>query len=259
MTRNDGGQPLVKVTHEGERWEEIANQDPMWAILAYREGKYGRWSEDDFFRHGAQRVDEFLARGSALNRPVGHQTALDFGCGVGRLTRALAPRFDSVTGIDISATMIQRARDLNAGIANVTFRCNSRPDLTIFPDASFDLLVCDIVLQHLPDRRAVHGYLAEFARVLKPDGLMVFQLPTSLPLAVRMQPRRTAYRLMRRAGVPARTLYWRLGLHPNRMLAVPGPQVTAWLESSGATVLDIVATSSPAVAAVKENVYYVTR
>ena len=32
-----------------------------------------------------------------------------------------------------------------------------------------------------------------------------------------------------------------------------------WLESCGATVLDVVTASSPAVAAVKENVYYVTR
>jgi hypothetical protein len=64
---------------------------------------------------------------------------------------------------------------------------------------------------------------------------------------------------MRRVGLPARTLYWRLGLHPNRMLAVPSPRVIGWLEACGATVLDVVSASSPAVAAVKENVYYVTR
>ena len=135
----------------------------------------------------------------------------------------------------------------------------TEPDLTVFSDASFDLVASDIVLQHLPDRATVEGYLAEFVRVLKPGGLLVFQLPSSLPLAVRVQPRRSAYLLMRRVGLPAHTLYWRLGLHPNRMLAVPGPEVTAWLESCGATVLDIVESRSPAVAAVKENVYYVTR
>ena len=115
------------------------------------------------------------------------------------------------------------------------------------------------MLQHLPDRRTVFSYLAEFVRVLNPGGLLVFQLPTSLPFAVRIQPRRNAYRLMRRVGLPARTLYWRLGLHPNRMLAVRGEKVIWWLESRGATVLDVVAASSPAVATVKENVYYVTR
>jgi SAM-dependent methyltransferase len=259
MAGTDGGQPLVKVTREGRRWEEIANQDPMWAILAYPEGKYGGWSERDFFRHGTERVAEFLDHGSALGRPAGRAAALDFGCGIGRLTRALAPHFDKVIGLDISATMVERARDLHADVANVEFTCNGRSDLAEFPAAAFDLVASDIVLQHLPGRREVQGYLAEFVRVLRPDGLLVFQLPTSLPLAVRIQPRRSAYRLMRRVGVPARTLYWRLGLHPNRMLAVPSPRVIEWLESSGGMVLDVVAASSPAVATVKENVYYVTR
>ena len=141
----------------------------------------------------------------------------------------------------------------------MSFRCNSRSDLGDFDDAQFDLVASDIVLQHLPDEPTVQGYIAEFVRVLAPGGLLVFQLPTWLPLAVRIQPRRSAYRVMRRLGLPAGTLYWRLGLHPNRMLAVPAPRVTSWLEACGATVLDSVASSSPAVSAVKENAYYVTR
>jgi SAM-dependent methyltransferase len=240
---------LVKVTREGERWEEIARQDPLWAVLAHPEGKYGRWSEREFFRHGAKRIDKFLTHGSTFNRPVEHQAALDFGCGVGRLTRALAEHFDKVTGVDISETMIQRARELNAGIENLAFRRNGRPDLSIFSDATFDLVACDLVLQHLPDTATVQTYLTEFVRVLKPDGLLVFQLPTSLPLATRLGWRRGAYRVLRRVGLPAHTLYWRLGLHPNRMLAVPGPEVTSWLKSSGTTVLDVV----------KDQRYYVTR
>jgi 2-polyprenyl-3-methyl-5-hydroxy-6-metoxy-1,4-benzoquinol methylase len=259
MARSDARAQPVKVAREGARWEEIANQDPMWAILSYREGKYGGWSETEFFRHGADRVEEFLTCGAAVHRPLRHRTALDFGCGVGRLARALAARFEHVTGLDISETMVQRARELNAGIENIEFRCNDRPDLSLFADESFDLVACDIVLQHLPDREAVFGYLAEFVRVLNPDGLLVFQLPTSLPLAVRIQPRRSAYRLMRRVGLPARTLYWRLGLHPNRMLAVPSAQVISWMESRGAKVLDVADARSRAVAAVRENVYYMTR
>jgi ubiquinone/menaquinone biosynthesis C-methylase UbiE len=168
---------------------------------------------------------------------------------VGRLTRPLAEHFDSVTGVDISKTMIRRARDLNAGIANVAFRHNARADLSTFPDATFDLVACDLVLQHLPDTGTVHRYLAEFVRVLKPDGLLVFQLPPSLPLTVRIQWRRNAYRVLRGAGVPAHTLYWRLGLHPYRMLAVPSPEVISWLGAMGTSVLDVV----------KDRAYYVTR
>ena len=98
----------------------------MWAILSYKDGKYGRWDEEEFFRHGVERIDEFLGHGATLGRPAGHEAALDFGCGVGRLSRALASHFDQVTGVDISETMIGRARELNAAIPNVEFRCNDR-------------------------------------------------------------------------------------------------------------------------------------
>lgn len=250
---------MRNVTREGARWEEIAKEDPMWAILAYPEGKYGRWTEQRFFATGAERVDEFMSHGSALGRPVGRQAALDFGCGVGRLTRALAARFDQAIGVDISETMVADARELNADVSNAVFRCNTRADLAMFADQSFDLVASDIVLQHLPNRETVEGYLREFLRVLRLGGLLVFQLPTSLPLAVRVQPRRTVYRAMRRLGLPARTLYWRLGLHPNRMLAIPGPAVIAFLQSRGAEVLDVVAETSPAPVTLEQNVYYVTR
>lgn len=249
MARRRGDHPLVKVVREGNRWEEIAKEDPLWAILSHPSRKYGRWSEREFFRRGAKRIDKFLTHGSRFNRPLGHHEALDFGCGVGRLTRPLAEHFDRVTGVDISETMIRRARDLNAGIANVTFRRNGRADLSIFPDATFDLVACDLVLQHLPDKATVHRYLGEFVRVLKPGGLLVFQLPTSLQLTVRIQWRRSTYRVLRRAGLPAHTLYWRLGLHPYRMLAVPGPEVISWLRAMGTTVLGVV----------NDRAYYVTR
>jgi SAM-dependent methyltransferase len=250
---------MVNVTHEGERWEEIARQDPMWAILSYQDGKYGRWSEQRFLATGIERVDEFLTHGSEFGRPIGRQAALDFGCGVGRLTRALAARFDRVVGVDISETMLERARDLNADVGNADFRCNERADLLTFTDGSFDLVASDIVLQHLPNRETVEDYLSEFIRVLRPGGLLVFQLPTSLPLSVRLQPRRNAYRVMRRLGFSAHTLYWRLGLHPSRMLAIPGHAVTAFLKSRGAEVLDVVREASPAPVTLKQHVYYVTR
>jgi SAM-dependent methyltransferase len=248
----------IKIAREGERWEEMANQDPLWAILSYSEGKYGRWTHERFFASGADRVDAFLTHGSALDRPLRWEAALDFGCGVGRLTRGLAARFEHAVGVDISDTMVRTAQELNATVGNVSFRLNAQPDLAMFSDAMFDFVGTDIVLQHLPDRESVYRYLAEFVRVLRSGGLLVFQLPTSLPIQVRVQPRRTAYRLLRGVGVPARTLYWRLGLHPNRMLAIPGSIVIAFLQSRGAEVLDVVPETSPAPVALAQNVYYVT-
>ena len=45
--------------------------------------------------------------------PVDNQSALDFGCGVGRLSHALADLFLNVTGIDVSPTMVAKANELN--------------------------------------------------------------------------------------------------------------------------------------------------
>ena len=129
----------------------------------------------------------------------------------------------------------------------------------MFEDASFDLVNTRIVLQHLPDREMILGYVAEFLRVLRPGGLLVFQLPSALPLPLRLQPRRNVYLVLRRLGLRPRFLYWRLGLHPNRMVAIPKPDVIAFLESHGARVLDVVTRRDPDVHLFEESVYYVAK
>ena len=133
MARRSGGHPLVKVVREGNRWEEIAKEDPLWAILSYPSRKYGRWSEREFFRRGAKRIDKFLTHGSRFNRPLGHHEALDFGCGVGRLTRPLAEHFDRVTGLDISETMIRSGSRSQCRHRQRQFRRNGRADLEHLP------------------------------------------------------------------------------------------------------------------------------
>ena len=157
------------------------------------EGKYGRWSEHEFFRHGAERVDEFLTHG-AVHRPLGHQDGAGLRLRRRRLTRPLAAHFEQVTGLDISETMIERARDSTPASPTSSSRAT--------PGPTSDVRRRDVRSRRLrhrapaPARRAtVQGYLAEFVRVLRPGGLLVFQLPTSLPLAVRIQPRRSAYRV----------------------------------------------------------------
>lgn len=53
---------------------------------------------------------------------------------------------------------------------------NDENHLRVFADASFELVHSRITLQHLP-RRHIRSYLREFARILRPGGLIVFQLP----------------------------------------------------------------------------------
>ncbi len=103
---------------------------------------------------------------------------LDFGCGVGRLTLAWTRHARHVTGVDISAPMIEKGRQIMAGQEAVRLEVNPRPDLSLFTDASFDLVFSHIVLQHIHWKHA-KGYLREFARVCKPGGWIAFQLPSA--------------------------------------------------------------------------------
>jgi SAM-dependent methyltransferase len=231
---------IMQVDAHRRDWEEFASVgDPFWAVVADPKLKYGRWDADAFYAGGRREIDAMMRRAAELGRPARHATALDFGCGVGRLTRALGAHFDEVLGIDISEAMIGNARRLNAGHPHCSFALNVAADLGSLSDESFDLVHTRIVLQHQPSRAAIERYLSELLRVLRTDGLLVFQLPSRLSLAVRAQPRVNAYRLLRRLGATPRFLYWRLGLHPASMRHIPVEEVAAFIDSNGGRVLAI--------------------
>lgn len=101
-------------------WEDLGKVDPLWAILSSPEKKFGNWNIDDFFVTGTIEIDKAMACAAKLGHPAGREVALDFGCGVGRLTRALARHFRHCHGVDISESMLARARELNASFSNST-------------------------------------------------------------------------------------------------------------------------------------------
>jgi SAM-dependent methyltransferase len=124
-------------------------------------------------------------------------TCLEVGCGPGRMTPPLAERFDTVLAVDVSPAMLEQARRAVEDGARVEFRTVSGELLDTVEDGSADVLVCYLVLQHLPTRRAVVAYLSEFARVLTPRGEAFVQLPVLEDGAL---PR--AWRALRGALVP---------------------------------------------------------
>lgn len=101
---------------------------------------------------------------------------VEVGCGPGRMTGELAGRFDRVVALDVSPAMVERARGA-VDAQNVEFRVVPGDRLAGVPDESADVIVCYLVLQHLPRRSLVGDYLREFARVLKPGGEAFVQLP----------------------------------------------------------------------------------
>jgi SAM-dependent methyltransferase len=142
---------------------------------------------------GAEELDALFGRLGADPRGG---TAVEIGCGPGRMTKHLARRFDRVIAVDVSPAMLDRAR-ANVPDEHVEFRPVSGDRLETIADGCADVLVCYLVLQHLPRRDVVAGYISEFARVLAPGGEAFVQLPV---LDAGVLPR--AWRAARSALVP---------------------------------------------------------
>lgn len=247
----------MRLKNQQRDWDDLAHLDPYWAILSQFDVDSNQSSQDAFFATGQRQVEAVLENASRLGHAIPGESALDFGCGVGRLTRALATHFAHVDGVDISEQMIADARRLNRDYPNCTFTVNTSDNLRLFPDASFDMIYSVIVLQHLPDRQLIAAYLSEFMRTLKPGGLLVFQLPTDLAPRYRRQLRMRLYSLLRGLGVNREFLYRRAHLYPIRMNFIPQETVVKLLEAAGATVeeiqLDTLAPPHPSCT------YYVTK
>jgi SAM-dependent methyltransferase len=159
-------------------WEQHARHDPLWAVLSDPSKRGRQWELSTFFETGRREISLLLQRIQDVGVVLHWQRALDFGCGVGRLTSALGRHFETAIGVDISPTMVQLAERLNRRPERVSYVLNARDDLQTFSSDHFDLVYTDIVLQHIrPD--AVLTYLREFLRVLRPGGLLVFQLPSN--------------------------------------------------------------------------------
>lgn len=156
-----------------QSWEAFARHDPLWAIVSVPGTQGNRWDVDEFFRNGGIELAHVVRALEAAGVVLPRGRALDFGCGVGRLTRALAERFDEVDGVDISGAMVAQARQYNRHGARVRFHENASPALP-FADGTFDFVFTKIVLQHVPVDLQ-RGYVREFLRVAKAGGLVVFQ------------------------------------------------------------------------------------
>ncbi|MGB6191025.1 MAG: methyltransferase domain-containing protein [Terracidiphilus sp.] len=161
-------------------WESLAQRDALHAILTDTTRVGGQWNIAEFMATGNLEVEMLMQHLARLGYvPNRNGVALDFGCGVGRLTQALGRYFDSCVGVDISQAMVQQAQSLNE-LPHCRYIATS--DLPLpFPAAEFSFIYSNIVLQHIPRRFAIE-YLREFVRVLSPGGILVFGVQDSFAM-----------------------------------------------------------------------------
>jgi ubiquinone/menaquinone biosynthesis C-methylase UbiE len=127
---------------------------------------FDRWAR----RYETDRVSRRLATLqaaalAALDLRAGDRL-LDVGCGTGAAVRTAAAVADRAVGVDLSAAMIERGRELAAGTPNLEL-LEADAETLPFPDGSFTAVLCSTSLHHYPHpERAV----AEMARVLERAG-----------------------------------------------------------------------------------------
>ena len=160
-----------------ENWEKLAQSDPLWSICTDPKKSGRRWDPREFFETGKREIDTVLEYVRLLRLTLDKAApALDFGCGVGRLTRALSNHFSECWGVDISPTMIRMAQEFHKDRERCVFRLNQTNSLPMFQNGYFGFIYASIVFQHI-ERKYVENYLLEMVRILKPGGIFVFQIP----------------------------------------------------------------------------------
>jgi SAM-dependent methyltransferase len=178
----DAAGPVLRtlLEHTGRYWERIGQTAPHWSVLTEDRFTPERLEQNRaaFFASGewdAQVLDATLAR---IGRAAGEfENCVEYGCGVGRATVALAARFRLLTALDISRPHLEEtARELAArGLAHV--RLAQVTAERLMPGGIFDFWYSRIVLQHNPPP-VILAVLGAVFRRLQPRGVAMFQVPT---------------------------------------------------------------------------------
>jgi trans-aconitate 2-methyltransferase len=185
------------------------------------------WDAGQYLRFGGERSRPFFDLISQIDAADPGYVA-DLGCGPGHLTAVLARRWPGATviGVDNSAEMIATATgEVAPELANLGFELGDVRDWRA--GRPVDVLVCNAVLQWVPDHRPL---LLDWADGLAPGGWLAFQLPGNFDqpshAIVRELAQSPRWRgpladaeLNRQAEDPAGYL---------ELLARPGYQVDAW-------------------------------
>ena len=170
-------------------WDRRAKENARHFVLTGQES----WSDEEFYRAGEITMQEDILNdlGNICQGKDPKQiTALEIGCGAGRVTRAFARFFGTVHAFDISAEMAAQARRAVAEFPNAHVYCNNGKDLRALypmwrrwpglkPGIQIDFAFSTMVFQHIPSRAIVENYVREVRSLLRPGGLFKFQVQGS--------------------------------------------------------------------------------
>jgi SAM-dependent methyltransferase len=163
MTVKDGA-----MRETDQDWTLIGEDEPFYGVLSQEKFLRRNLTPEaleEFWRSGVEEMDYLAGR---IRRHFGDYrpaAALDFGCGVGRLTRAMAALAEEVVGLDIAPGMLAQARQ--HATANTRY-------VSALTDETFDWINSIIVFQHIPPARG-YALFDDLLGRLRPGGVLSTQ------------------------------------------------------------------------------------
>jgi SAM-dependent methyltransferase len=160
-------EPLSSVIRDTDAdWRKIGDSQPFWGVLTHPEYLRENINAEHraaFYATGMRFIASVVAEFERITAiPFRAESALDFGCGTGRLTEAMTAYSSKVVGYDISPGMLQEARASGTGKAGYTDQ---------LPDGPFEWINSYIVFQHIPPERGL-PLLQQLLARLAPAGFV---------------------------------------------------------------------------------------
>lgn len=159
-----------------KEWEEFGKSEPYFGVITcdkYLKSNLTNENREEFINSGYVYINNVLNNiRKHIDPNFKIKQALDFGCGVGRLTIPLAEVAELVTGIDVSESMLNEAMK-NCKIRDVrNVKLIKSDDKLSLLDYKYNFIHSFIVFQHIPTKRGEQIFKNLLTR-LTDDGICV--------------------------------------------------------------------------------------
>lgn len=168
--------------HIQDVWSMLGDVEPHFSVFSHPQFKPEQFAQHEktFYDSGATELSAAIERLQTLGIvPNAEGEAVEFGCGVGRVTRHLADRFSKVTGFDVSAGHLALARDYIDREGKDNVKLSRIETAQGFQVPKHDFFYSKIVFQHNPPPVAKY-FLDKALKNLRVGGIATFQVITGM-------------------------------------------------------------------------------
>ena len=155
------------------KWDALARENDRYYVRSVDHEQ----SDEEYAESGRNNVKAYIEDDAILCdrvAPFSDKVIVEIGCGSGRITKTLAALFKHVVAVDISPTMLEKAKAF-VGADNVSFIESDGVSVPVPPETA-DLAFSYIVYQHFPSREAIEASFQGVSQALRPGGLFKTQV-----------------------------------------------------------------------------------